>query len=41
MSWWIGYAELFFTKKRCPELDIPTYQEAIIWFNQMAEKRNF
>jgi hypothetical protein len=22
-------------------LDIPTYQEAIIWFNQMAEKRNF
>ncbi len=41
MSWWIGYAELFFTPKRCPEIDIPTYQEALAWFNTMAEKRNF
>jgi undecaprenyl diphosphate synthase len=41
MSWWIGYAELFFTAKRCPELDIPLYQEALTWFDQMAEKRNF
>lgn len=41
MSWWIGYAELYFTAKRCPELDIPTYQEALTWFDNMAEKRNF
>ena len=41
MSWWIGYAELYFTAKRCPELDIQTYQEALTWFNQMAEKRNY
>lgn len=41
MSWWIGYAELFFTPKRCPELDIETYQEALNWFDKMAEKRNY
>lgn len=41
MSWWIGYAELYFTAKRCPELDIPTFKEALAWFDTMAEKRNF
>jgi undecaprenyl diphosphate synthase len=41
MSWRIGYAELFFTAKRCPELDVPTYQESLNWFNGMAEKRNY
>lgn len=41
MSWWIWYAELYFTAKRCPELDIPTYQDAIKWFDNMYEKRNF
>lgn len=41
MSWWIGYAELYFTAKRCPELSILTYKEALTWFDQMAEKRNF
>lgn len=41
MAWWIGYAELYFTSKKCPELDIPTYQDALHWFDQMAEKRNF
>ncbi len=41
MSWWIGYAELFFTSKKCPELDIPTYNEALDWFDKMSTKRNF
>jgi len=41
MSWWIWYAELYFTPKRCPELDIPIYQEALKRFDNMAEKRNF
>lgn len=41
MSWRIGYAELFFTSKRCPELDTPTYKESLEWFDSMAEKRNY
>ncbi|HCB51326.1 TPA: hypothetical protein DEP21_01975 [Patescibacteria group bacterium] len=41
MSRWIGYAELYFTAKKCPELDIPTYKEALNWFNNISEKRNF
>jgi len=38
---WIGYAELYFTAKKCPEFDIPSYQEALGWFDKMAEKRNY
>jgi len=41
MSRWIGYAELYFTPKRCPELGIPTYKEALQWFDHMAEMRNY
>ena len=25
MSWWIGYAELYFTAKKCPEFDVEEY----------------
>lgn len=41
MSRWIGYAELYFTDRKCPELDIPTYQESLKWFDSVSEKRNF
>jgi undecaprenyl diphosphate synthase len=41
MSRWIGYAELYFTDRKCPELDIPTYQQSLKWFDSVSEKRNF
>lgn len=41
MSWWIGYAELYFTEKKCPELDIPEYTKALDWFDKMADLRNY
>jgi len=41
MSRWIGYAELFFTSKKCPELLVPDYKEALKRFNEVEEHRNF
>lgn len=41
MSWWIGYAELYFTAKKCPEFDIQEYQKALIRFDEMASLRNY
>lgn len=41
MSRWIGYAELYFTAKKCPEFGIPAYQEALKWFDNMSEMRNY
>ncbi|NOZ45087.1 MAG: undecaprenyl diphosphate synthase family protein [bacterium] len=41
MSWWIGYAELFFTKKMCPELMVKDLQEALQRFDKVYQHRNF
>jgi undecaprenyl diphosphate synthase len=41
MSWRIGYAELYFTPKKCPEFDVSEYQKALLWFNDMADLRNY
>ncbi|MCF7834670.1 di-trans,poly-cis-decaprenylcistransferase [Candidatus Gracilibacteria bacterium] len=41
MSWWIGYSELYFTEKKCPELDVEEYQKSLDWFNKMADLRNY
>ncbi len=41
MSWRIGYAELYFTGKKCPEFDIESYKKALVWFNEMADLRNY
>lgn len=41
MSWWIGYAELYFTKKKCPEFMPEDLQEALNWFNDIHTHRNF
>ena len=38
---WIGYAELYFTAKKCPELMTEDFQGALEWFDAMAQKRNF
>lgn len=41
MSRWIGYAELYFTEKMCPELGIPEYQEALKRFESVSDLRNY
>jgi len=41
MSWWIWYAELYFTAKKCPEFDIEEFEKALKWFNQIADLRNY
>jgi undecaprenyl diphosphate synthase len=41
MSRWIGYAELYFTAKKCPEFDIPEFEKALKWFDEMADLRNY
>lgn len=41
MSRWIGYAELYFTAKKCPELDIDEFKKSLEWFDKIAELRNY
>lgn len=41
MSWWIWYAELYFTPSKCPEFWIEQYQQALNRFNDMADLRNY
>ncbi len=41
MSWWIGYAELFFTPIKFPDFDTVQLQKALEWFDEIAQKRNF
>lgn len=41
MSRWIGYAELYFTAKKCPEFTVPEFKKALEWFNEMADLRNY
>jgi undecaprenyl pyrophosphate synthase len=41
MSRRIGYAELFFTSKKCPELEVEDFQAALQWFDHIAQDRNF
>lgn len=41
MSRWIGYAELYFTPKKCPEFDIPEFEKALARFNDIADLRNY
>lgn len=41
MSRRIGYAELYFTPKKCPEFEVEDLKEALKRFDDMAELRNF
>jgi len=41
MSWWIGYAELYFTAKKCPEFGVEEYKEALMWFDEKSDLRNY
>jgi len=41
MLWWIGYAELYFTKKKFPEFDIEELNKALQRFDNISSERNF
>jgi undecaprenyl diphosphate synthase len=41
MSWWIGYAELYFTPTLYPALTTDEVAESIAWFDSIASARNF
>lgn len=41
LSRWLGYAELYFTEKKYPDLSIEEFEKALTWFDQVQEYRNF
>ncbi len=41
MSRWIGYAELYFTAKKCPEFEVSDFKQSLSRFDQMAILRNY
>jgi len=41
MSRRIWYAELYFTKQKCPEFTTKDYETALKWFDEIVEQRNF
>lgn len=41
MAWWIGYAELYFTPKTYPAFNEADFDNAMEWFDSVAEKRNY
>ncbi len=41
MSWWIGYAELYFTSIKFPDFTLSELDKALARFDDCAEKRNF
>ncbi|WP_231177995.1 polyprenyl diphosphate synthase [Candidatus Absconditicoccus praedator] len=41
MLWWVGYAELYFSEKKCPEFNSKDLDEALSWFNNVYKERNF
>jgi undecaprenyl diphosphate synthase len=41
MSWWAGYAQLYFCPKMCPEFSIEDLNEALEWFDSISDDRNY
>jgi undecaprenyl pyrophosphate synthase len=41
MSWWIGYAELYFAKEYYPGMSTQKIDEALVRYDSVAEDRNF
>lgn len=41
MSWWIGYAELYFAKDYYPAFSNQKIDEAIQWFDSIYDERNY
>lgn len=41
MSWWIGYAELYFAKEFYPAFTNEKLDAALAWFDAVSENRNY
>lgn len=41
LLWWVWYAELYFTPKQFPDVDVEEFQAALKWFDDIYTKRNF
>ncbi len=41
LSWRIGYAELYFSKLKCPDFTVEKFEEALQWFDTISAYRNF
>lgn len=41
MARWIGYAELYFSEKKFPDLDFPEIQKILARFDSISDQRNF
>jgi len=40
LLWWIGYAQLWFTAKRCPELTVKEFIKALNWYDGIIQYQN-
>ena len=41
MSWWVWYAELFFSDLKFPAFDTTAFDEAVAWYSSVLHERNF
>lgn len=41
MTWWISYAELYFSDKYFPDFTVNELQKVLEWFNSIVEYRNY
>lgn len=41
MTWWVGYAELYFTSTLFPDVDSAELDKALAWYDSIVDKRNF
>ncbi|MBS8122492.1 polyprenyl diphosphate synthase [Candidatus Vampirococcus lugosii] len=41
MLWWIGYAELYFSDKLCPDFTSEDLEQVLEWFCDIQKDRNF
>ena len=41
MTWWIAYAELYFSDYYFPDFNTDELQKALEWYNSIVEYRNF
>ena len=41
MLWWIGYAQLYFTPKFCPEFTVEEFKKALEWYDQTVHTQNY
>lgn len=41
MLWWLGYAQLYFTEKKCPDLMVSEFNKSLEWYDSVIQYQNF